>query len=101
MTMILIGLGAGGCSLSRSDGGACRDFLASYVKGRAESWLQGAACKAATAAGKFIRSGPGNGARLPKIVRFDVDRAVAKMQLTPQMKAKRAKCPKSEPFSVK
>lgn len=119
MTMILIGLGAGGCSLSRSDGGAfakmdenevtgaitppaappvptesdlafartaasdvltkgdkdssqpwenpetgargsvtplsqayasedgrtCRDFLASYVKGRAESWLQGAACK--------------------------------------------------------
>ena len=117
MTMILIGLGAGGCSLSRSDalarleekdvtgsitppaappvptesdlafartaasdvltkgdkdssqpwenpetgargsvtplsqayasddGRTCRDFLASYVKGRAESWLQGAACK--------------------------------------------------------
>jgi hypothetical protein len=117
MTMILIGLGAGGCSLSRSDafakleekdvtgsvtpptappvptesdlafartaasdvltkggkdssqpwenpetgargsvtplsqayasddGRTCRDFLASYVKDRAESWLQGAACK--------------------------------------------------------
>ena len=27
------------------DGRTCRDFLASYVKGRAESWLQGAACK--------------------------------------------------------
>ena len=117
MTMILIGLGAGGCSLSRSDalakleekdvtgaitppaappvptesdlafartaasdvltkgdkdssqpwenpetgargsvtplsqayasedGRTCRDFLASYVKGRTESWLQGAACR--------------------------------------------------------
>ena len=118
MTMILIGLGAGGCSLSRSDaafakleekdvtgsitppaalpvptesdlafartaasdvltkgdkdssqpwenpetgargsvtplsqayaaddGRTCRDFLASYVKDRTESWLQGAACK--------------------------------------------------------
>ncbi|WP_249135033.1 RT0821/Lpp0805 family surface protein [Bradyrhizobium sp. AUGA SZCCT0222] len=117
MTMILIGLGAGGCSLSRSDalakleekdvtgsvtppasppvptesdlafartaasdvltkggkdssqpwenpetgargsvtplsqayasddGRTCRDFLASYVKDRAESWLQGAACR--------------------------------------------------------
>ena len=117
MTMILIGLGAGGCSLSRSDalarleekdvtgaitppapppvptdsdmafartaasdvltkgdkdssqpwenpetgargsvtplsqayaaddGRTCRDFLASYVKGRTESWMQGAACK--------------------------------------------------------
>ncbi|HKS20448.1 MAG TPA: RT0821/Lpp0805 family surface protein [Bradyrhizobium sp.] len=28
------------------DGRLCRDFLASYVNGRAESWLQGAACKA-------------------------------------------------------
>ena len=27
------------------DGRTCRDFLASYVRGRAESWLQGAACK--------------------------------------------------------
>jgi surface antigen len=28
-----------------SEGRTCRDFLASYVNGRAESWLQGAACK--------------------------------------------------------
>jgi surface antigen len=30
---------------SAEDGRTCRDFLASYVNGRAESWLQGAACK--------------------------------------------------------
>lgn len=29
-----------------TEGGAtCRDFLASYVKGKSESWLQGEACK--------------------------------------------------------
>jgi surface antigen len=28
-----------------TEGRTCRDFLASYVNGRAESWLQGAACK--------------------------------------------------------
>ena len=28
-----------------SDGRTCRDFLASYVKGNSESWLQGAACQ--------------------------------------------------------
>ncbi len=27
------------------DGRKCRDFLASYVNGRTESWLQGAACQ--------------------------------------------------------
>jgi surface antigen len=27
------------------DGRTCRDFLASYVNGRSESWLQGAACR--------------------------------------------------------
>ena len=27
-----------------ADGRTCRDFLASYVNGRNESWLQGAAC---------------------------------------------------------
>ncbi len=27
------------------DGRTCRDFLASYVNGRTESWLQGAACQ--------------------------------------------------------
>jgi len=31
---------------SSDDGRTCRDFLASYVNGRRESWLQGAACKA-------------------------------------------------------
>jgi surface antigen len=31
---------------SGDDGRTCRDFLASYVNGRSESWLQGAACKA-------------------------------------------------------
>ncbi|MFH1345991.1 MAG: RT0821/Lpp0805 family surface protein [Pseudomonadota bacterium] len=31
---------------SAGDGRTCRDFLASYVNGRSESWLQGAACKA-------------------------------------------------------
>ncbi len=29
-----------------ADGRTCRDFLASYVNGRSESWLQGAACQA-------------------------------------------------------
>jgi surface antigen len=28
-----------------SDGRTCRDFLASYVNGRLESWLQGGACR--------------------------------------------------------
>jgi surface antigen len=28
------------------DGRTCRDFLASFVKGEAESWMQGEACKA-------------------------------------------------------
>jgi surface antigen len=28
-----------------TDGRVCRDFLASYVNGRSESWLQGAACQ--------------------------------------------------------
>jgi len=29
---------------SADDGRTCRDFLASYVNGKTESWLQGAAC---------------------------------------------------------
>ena len=28
-----------------TDGRTCRDFLASYVNGKSESWLQGAACR--------------------------------------------------------
>jgi surface antigen len=34
-----------------AEGRTCRDFLASYVNGRNESWLQGAACK--TAGGRW------------------------------------------------
>jgi hypothetical protein len=30
-----------------SEGRTCRDFLASYVNGRSESWLHGAACQSA------------------------------------------------------
>jgi hypothetical protein len=30
---------------SSEDGRTCRDFLASYVNGKTESWLQGAACQ--------------------------------------------------------
>jgi 17 kDa outer membrane surface antigen len=30
---------------SDEDGRTCRDFLASYVNGKTESWLQGAACQ--------------------------------------------------------
>jgi hypothetical protein len=42
--------GAGGnitpLAVSTTDGGVrCRDFLASYVRGTAQAWLQGAACR--------------------------------------------------------
>ncbi|MGO9398957.1 MAG: RT0821/Lpp0805 family surface protein [Xanthobacteraceae bacterium] len=48
--------GAGGnitpLAASYSDGAfTCRDFLASYVRGQAQAWLQGAACR--TARGKW------------------------------------------------
>jgi surface antigen len=33
-------------SYAADDGRICRDFLASYVNGDTESWLQGTACKA-------------------------------------------------------
>lgn len=32
-------------SASNEGGGECRDFLASYVNGRAEAWWQGEACR--------------------------------------------------------
>jgi surface antigen len=32
-------------AFSAQDGRTCRDFLASYVNGRTETWLQGAACQ--------------------------------------------------------
>ena len=38
-----------------SEGRTCRDFLASYVNGRSESWLQGAACRRVAVSGKFTR----------------------------------------------
>ncbi len=28
-----------------AEGRTCRDFLASYVRGKSETWMQGAACK--------------------------------------------------------
>jgi surface antigen len=48
--------GAGGnitpLAAAYNDGTAtCRDFLASYIRGQAQSWLQGAACR--TAQGKW------------------------------------------------
>ncbi|MBV8918889.1 RT0821/Lpp0805 family surface protein [Bradyrhizobium sp.] len=33
---------------ARDDGRTCRDFLASYVNGKTESWLQGSACQMAS-----------------------------------------------------
>jgi len=33
-------------SYTSDDGRTCRDFLASYVNGKTESWLQGAGCQA-------------------------------------------------------
>ena len=35
-------------SLYSQNGISCRDFLASYVNGKAESWLQGSACQIAS-----------------------------------------------------
>ena len=32
-------------SYAAEDGRTCRDFLASYVNGRSEAWMQGGACK--------------------------------------------------------
>jgi surface antigen len=37
-----------------SDGRTCRDFLASYVNGRSERWLQGAACRTEHGRWEFI-----------------------------------------------
>ena len=36
----------------REDGQPCRDFLASYMHGPAQDWLQGAACRTSSGAGK-------------------------------------------------
>ena len=42
-------------SAYHQDGETCRDFLASYVKGSDQSWLQGEACKHTTGVWK-VRS---------------------------------------------
>ena len=55
--------GAGGnitpLATSYSEGGRpCRDFLASYVHGGSQDWLQGAACRAADGAWEIRRLKP-------------------------------------------
>ena len=40
------------------DGQPCRDFLASYVHGPAQDWLQGAACRSASGAWEVTRLTP-------------------------------------------
>ena len=42
------------------DGQTCRDFLASYVSGTSQSWMQGEACKRDKGSGKCARSSPGS-----------------------------------------
>ena len=54
---------------SAEDGRTCRDFLASYVNGRAESWLQGAACKAGHGRWEIHTIKPWTGLRLKKVSR--------------------------------
>ena len=79
---------------SAEDGRTCRDFLASYVNGRAESWLQGAACKAGHGRWEIHTiKALDAGIRLKRFS-SEAFEAVAKMQLAPQMKPKRANCPK-------
>ena len=40
------------------DGHPCRDFLASYVHGLAQDWLQGAACRSASGTWEVMRLTP-------------------------------------------
>ena len=52
--------GAGGnitplATLYQEDGQPCRDFLASYVHGSAQDWLQGAACRSASGTWEVTR----------------------------------------------
>ncbi len=42
----------------REDGQPCRDFLASYVHGPAQDWLQGAACRTSSGAWEVMRLTP-------------------------------------------
>jgi surface antigen len=55
--------GAGGnitpLATAYSEGGlACRDFLASYVHGESQDWLQGAACRSSSGAWEVMRLKP-------------------------------------------
>jgi surface antigen len=55
--------GAGGnitpLATGYSEGGlSCRDFLASYVHGESQDWLQGAACRSASGAWEVTRLKP-------------------------------------------
>ena len=70
-----------------SDGRTCRDFLASYVNGRSESWLQGAACQS----GQGPMGNPYAEAVETGLIRGGCP--VAKMPRRPQMKPKRAASP--------
>jgi len=40
------------------DGRPCRDFLASYMHGAAQDWLQGAACRSSSGAWEVMRLTP-------------------------------------------
>lgn len=42
----------------REDGQPCRDFLASYMHGPAQDWLQGAACRTSSGAWEVMRLTP-------------------------------------------
>ena len=64
-----------------SEGRTCRDFLASYVNGRSESWLQGAACQS----GRGPMGNPYLEAVETGLIPEPVP--VAKMPRRPQMKA--------------
>ena len=64
-----------------SDGRTCRDFLASYVNGTSESWLQGAACQSGHGRWEIHTLKPWQ-AGLSRLI------PVAKMPRRPQMKPK-------------
>lgn len=72
----------------QSDGLTCRDFLASYVNGRTEDWLQGTACQTGWDA-------PGYSHLEAMETGLSLSGAVAKMSGTHQMKWNRGKQPKT------
>ena len=72
------------------DGRTCRDFLASYVNGKTESWLQGAACQGGRGRWEIHTLKPWTEVAEPV---SQLDELVAKMPLTPHMKQMRAGSP--------